>query len=555
METINALYPTVVIPMLSAIAVWTLLAGLIYLGMKVFRQGNPLVRYHVMAATLISLPVGIVGYFIINTFFSGTGTIIQLPATMGFSYELPAIVFGTGSPTEAKGVGSTFWDIRFWIPVLLMSMAMAGLFRLAYIYVDLKKNLKSAKTVQDGSANEMLNSISKKMGLKRKIHLMYSDGIPVPFTYGVINPVILLPEKNMEPEKLNLILMHEAVHIASNDYLVHLMELLVRHLFWFHPLVHVFYHQSAYWREVACDNRVIAAQAPDIGSYATMLYDFALRADGNPVFRAAMASEKNLLKRIKAMNLYTNNNNYKEISMKHSITAALCVLLITSGIVACSDLSKNPTSEGSVITEAEFNGRTYTSDEIIGLIQSMIDSGENELNSLRNSNAGQNLIGPISEHVNTLKELKAIVESGNLHRIVDENGQLMIFPAPPTPPAPGTTNPEDPELFIVVEQMPEIIGGMAAIYEQLTYPEIARRGGIEGRVIVQFVVEADGSVSNVNVVRSAGTELDNEAVRVIQNLSFKPGVQRGQNVAVQMTIPIVFKLQPDATETRTPLTN
>ena len=80
--------------------------------------------------------------------------------------------------------------------------------------------------------------------------------------------------------------------------------------------------------------------------------------------------------------------------------------------------------------------------------------------------------------------------------------------------------------------------------KNLKYPMMARESDIQGRVFVGFVVEKDGSISNVKVLRGIGGGCDEEAVRVVQSLpKFKPGKQRGNPVRVQYTLPIVFKLQ------------
>ena len=102
--------------------------------------------------------------------------------------------------------------------------------------------------------------------------------------------------------------------------------------------------------------------------------------------------------------------------------------------------------------------------------------------------------------------------------------------------------------FILVEKMPEFPGGQSALFkflsENVKYPKEAVKKGIQGRVICQFVVEKDGSISNVEVVRSGGHHLlDQEAVRVISIMpKWKPGTQRGKPIRVKYTIPVNFRL-------------
>jgi len=103
------------------------------------------------------------------------------------------------------------------------------------------------------------------------------------------------------------------------------------------------------------------------------------------------------------------------------------------------------------------------------------------------------------------------------------------------------------EIFTIVEDQPEPKGGMAAFYEyvgkNLKYPAQARRMGIEGKVFVEFVVDKDGSITNVKAIKGIGAGCDEEAKRVIEKApKWSPGKQRGRPVKVRMILPITFKL-------------
>ena len=103
--------------------------------------------------------------------------------------------------------------------------------------------------------------------------------------------------------------------------------------------------------------------------------------------------------------------------------------------------------------------------------------------------------------------------------------------------------------FQLVEQKPGFMGGDANAFskwvnERLQYPEIAKENGIQGRVLLQFVVGADGKVSNVKVVRGVAPALDKEAVRVVQSSpKWTPGKQRDRAVKVTYTFPVIFQLR------------
>jgi protein TonB len=108
--------------------------------------------------------------------------------------------------------------------------------------------------------------------------------------------------------------------------------------------------------------------------------------------------------------------------------------------------------------------------------------------------------------------------------------------------------PEEQEIFQVVEEMPEFPGGMAEcmkfLGKNIKYPTISQENGVSGKVIVQFVVNKDGSVVDPVVVRSVDPYLDKEALRVISTMpKWKPGKQRGKPVRVRYTVPVTFRLQ------------
>lgn len=139
----------------------------------------------------------------------------------------------------------------------------------------------------------------------------------------------------------------------------------------------------------------------------------------------------------------------------------------------------------------------------------------------------------------------------------DNQKNITPPPPPPAPPVPGASiiAPPPPPVqgdnkvvFTVVEKMPAYPGGSDALMkflrENVRYPVEAQKNGIQGRVICQFVVKADGSIGDVAIVRSVDPSLDAEAIRVVKAMPlWTPGQQKGQNVNVKYTLPINFNLK------------
>jgi len=122
-----------------------------------------------------------------------------------------------------------------------------------------------------------------------------------------------------------------------------------------------------------------------------------------------------------------------------------------------------------------------------------------------------------------------------------------IMPPPPPPPPPAGNNDES-GVFTVVENMPQFPGGSEALIDYMRknvkYPEAAKKKGVQGIVVVSFIVEKDGSIGDSKILKAVGNGFDQEAMRVVNEMpKWKPGTQNGKTVRVQFTLPVSFKLK------------
>ena len=154
---------------------------------------------------------------------------------------------------------------------------------------------------------------------------------------------------------------------------------------------------------------------------------------------------------------------------------------------------------------------------------------------------------PPVQEVEVLNVVEDDVETESIEiNTEDDKDVEVVIAAPVEAPV---EEEEEEVVFVVVETMPEFPGGQQALFKYLSenvkYPVIPQENGIQGRVICQFVVNKDGSIVDVEVVRSGGdASLDKEAVRVIKSMpKWKPGKQRGKAVRVKYTVPVNFRLQ------------
>ena len=138
-------------------------------------------------------------------------------------------------------------------------------------------------------------------------------------------------------------------------------------------------------------------------------------------------------------------------------------------------------------------------------------------------------------------------QEGTKDRTVEavRNDIAVNVPPPPVEKKEEVKQVVENKVFDIAEQMPSFKGNVNQwLASNLSYPAVAAENGVQGRVIVQFVVEKDGSVSNVQVVRSVDPALDREAVRVVKSMPrWNPGMNNGQPARVKFTLPVTFKLQ------------
>ena len=152
---------------------------------------------------------------------------------------------------------------------------------------------------------------------------------------------------------------------------------------------------------------------------------------------------------------------------------------------------------------------------------------------------------PKMEEVLQIAENDADVEETTVQSSEENNEAVEIKYVEPVV---EEEEPEEEEIFQVVEDPPAFPGGMGALMKflgkNINYPPIAAENGVQGRVIVQFVVNKDGTVVDPTVLRSVDPYLDKEAIRVIKLMpKWKPGMQRGKAVRVKYIVPVAFKLQ------------
>ena len=553
--------------------IWTCVSTFIFLLLRFNKSVNPLYQYHIRVATLFALPMGLLSAILLqvfNNFYSSSNF-----STSVFVVENPLpVVYSVPLSSGSAEYSIPWMEINFLIglvSILVLIVAALMMVRLIYSYFQLKK-------LHQQLNREPLTNTNLSSGIKDgSVSIAFHDHPLVPFTFGWASPIIVLPEKIKEDStKLNMAIQHELVHIRRGDYLLQLALSVIESVFWFHPLVKIGATEIEIYREISCDQEVLNTSDIHPKKYANMLLELVPLNKGYGSFAVNMAVKQSTLKqRIETM----KHHKMHKTSYKRSLFLLLSITLMVIAPIACSDLRGPETlsdeeilNEKMTLTEfvMEINGKEVMSANKPGVSVSAQGLGAIAISpkdyglfefSIRPFD-GAVQSGAISDNIAEFKVNQLNVSIASTQKILENNSDAMIwvrhFPnakiapgfssygdanqPPPPPPPTNLNNPADQEVFIVVESMPELIGGQVGIQSKVEYPATAKRAGIQGRVTVQFIVDKNGNVVEPKVIRGIGGGCDEEAVRVVSEAKFKPGVQRGQNVEVQMSLPVLFRL-------------
>ncbi len=558
--------------------VWSIVGVLTLVILRFFPNINPLYHYHLRVATIVAIPLGFITKYLLQ-FFSNTSVINTSLETAVFIVNNP-LELANNYHSTATSYSPSYTEPNFLFGLITLAVLLGSLVlivRLFYSLLFIKRLNKKLSTQSLGSFSDFKNS---KFSY---VNVAYLEHPMVPFTYGWRNPVIVLPKSIQDdPEKIRMAIQHELVHIKRGDYLLQLILSVIESVFWFHPVIRFGTKEIEIYREISCDQEVLNTTGISLKSYASMLYELIPLNRGFGSFSVNMAVQQSTLKkRISTM-------KYHKLYRSSVKRSSLFFLLICIGIIApiaCSDMRAPSTLDESVLEDMtltlasptfEINGKELTAHpnttSINGLDGFMFSvpeygvfvvspvqfeggvlNGDIELNTIdfrinsmdvtiRSKGVINDNIIPvyINHYANLQGDNYLFGKLANQILVRKDLASYLVPPNGPTSASIGKVIPGD--TFSVVEEMPKLIGGLASIQSRVSYPDLARKEGIEGRVVLQFVVTKDGKVINPEVIRGIGAGCDEAALEAIKHARFEPGMQRGKAVDVQFQLPIVFKL-------------
>lgn len=550
--------------------VWTFVALLAFIGLKLFRKLNPIYLYHLRVATIAAIPIGFFTSFLIQKLGTSFNTssfdpavfVVETPQTFYLQADYSLVEFAPNwfEPNFLIGLATSL--------IVLGSLVM--LIRLILNYFDLKKLYSSLIKIELRELPEFDHAEYSEIKLAFHQHPM------VPFTFGWKTPVIVLPEHIVEDyEKVRMAIQHELVHIQRGDYLIQLGLSVIESIFWFHPLIRLGSREIETYREISCDQQVLSTSGISLKEYASMLYELLPLNRELGSFSVTMAVKQSTLKhRIEIMKYHKLHTT----SLKRSLLFFFVMTLLITLPIACSDLQGQQNLDQTEIENEYYtimtksisiNGVSVQNSATGGVSGSGIGSvyigtKDNGIFVISlNKVEGAKQTGKISGNSISFTINDLDVEIISSTAILKNNTQAGIWVRHfPEYSAYGTTglfpkkdidyekeferfktiDGESAEYYTVVDKLPELVGGLSGLKRNISYPEEAKRQGIQGRVTVQFIVTEKGKVENPKIVQGIGSGCDEAALEAVKLAEFTPGIQDGKPVRVQYSLPIIFRL-------------
>jgi len=546
---------------LMPILLWTIIAAPVLMYLHYAGRLHANLQYLARMALAAALPAGL----FISLLLEIPAWLMPAEAGTVLNYKFLVIESPVAVSAGTELQGTSVLTSDFLITTAGMIASLVTLFLLAALIFNRMKisSLKKSILRFDINSVDGVSDENKKLGTlkKKSVQIGFIDKNIIPVTFGYFDPVILIPASLISDKtRLNMVLRHELMHIRKHDYLTHQVLLIIRSFFWFHPLIHIIVRQITDYREMRVDSLVLTDRSISKKQYATVLVDLLMSTaihHKSPLTRGTVGmavNSSNLKKRVDMM----KKTNLRTVPAKEGIVIFTMLFLFLTGIMACTDLQQhNMLDEQEINMLADYDAEGIRGHHEITLFMSdpaMTEKNHDQLQQLKQIHPEDIQSLYVYKGENAIEKFGERARHGAITVILKSNSEGMKetfdtfgLKMPSESENKISASETDEDFFVVVEKMPELIGGLAELQSKIEYPEMARRAGIEGRVYVQFIVSETGDVENARVIRGIGGGADEEALRAVQTAKFKPGYQRGEPVRVQYSLPVVFKLSDGET--------
>ncbi len=507
-------------------------------------RASPLLnRFYLLSALMFSMVVPLIS-IPVNTAGNGNSSFLLQPASKAWNL-LPELIIrgGADQPAVAEGTIEMNWQqyalYLYFAGIFISLLLTAGRIRKIY---------------------QLIRQYPFRYSPEKEYKIAPTSGkLP---TFSFLHYIFWDNTAPLNETEARLVLQHERAHVRQHHSIDNIFLEFIKALLWFNPLIYIYRYSLRQVHEHLADRYALGQAEPE--SYFSLLVKQTLRQANIPL--ASQFFQHNTLNRIRMLQTKSNRN-----ILRATLGALIFGLIFF--VAACQDESLPETKDQ--ITSAAAEVEEKESSHLLMLdIEYPENQKENNSNNMALISEGSEIIYVFGNAKYTIsdfknEEIRKKVENaltntpreelgengGKIPHIVLKIADHKIKPGPNLEKMnaklnkgnkPSPVSEKGHRLFEVVEESPKPVGGMDAFYRQLAetlvYPEQAISKGVEGRVYVQFVVEPDGSVTEVKTVKGLGAGCDEAAVEAIKKTMWNPGKQRDQEVAVRMVIPVMFKL-------------
>ncbi|MBN2090946.1 TonB family protein [candidate division KSB1 bacterium] len=512
---------------------------------------------------------------------------------------IPMISF---TPIQMTSVQSVLPNEVTWKAVLFICWGSVTLFLLCFLIIENKRFKRQISSL------EPFHCDVQTMTKIEPDRIFISTTAVSPFTTGLIFPKIYLPlvAKSWSAQELNFVIQHELAHIRRRDLWIIPLQAIVQILFFFHPILWFLNRRINYFRELSCDDYAIATSDDSGVAYSKFLlknYQFQNKFEFACLFSSCFGQRSStLMKRFHYL-LNRKEQSMKKIShfQKFVIFGVLilAVFLIGQNRTHGSPFRSliNPPLQESIQDTNAVNQPYDTPPEPVGNGYQAIEKNiKYPKEALKKEFDGAVVLDIFFDETGKPVQFKTI---GISETIKSKKDGSISYRTQPTDKDYGTVaaaieaikktqwNPAryqgkpvgvwfimaisfkypkelnqppridvqysrdlprqsqaESQIFIAYDKPPEPIGGFEAIQQNLVYPELAKKAGIEGSVYLYVLVTETGQVEDVKVVKSLGLNngLDEAAIDAVKKTPWTPAQQRGKPVKVWISIPVRFKI-------------
>ena len=349
----------------------------------------------------------------------------------------------------------------------------------------------------------------------------------------------IFPNENVDPD----IMRHEMSHIAHHHSWDILFAEVMMILQWFNPFIYLYKKELQSLHEYQADRDVVATGV-DKKNYMMLILQQCTAVDFS-----GMSNNFSLILTKKRIKMITRNEKAKGLWWRLLATLpVLAILMIANTKVTAQEKQVNPNPPVDTDTY-QIVMYEYDDEDRIPVNDTVLMNDDGSYTEIKREPD----VDPETGKMRTKVSFATYDKDGNPapggFHIKSEPGEGddVVYRITPQQGFRFPAEPDNDSIYQIVEQMPKFPGGESALMEYVSknvaYPEEAKEKEIQGRVFIGFVVEKDGSIGEVKVLRGIGGGCDEEAVRVIKGMpKWKPGMQKGKPVRVSYQIPINFKL-------------